>query len=263
MSRPPLISILTVNRNRAADLRRTLETTAAQTFRDFEHLVVDGASTDGSPQLLAEFRDHLAFAVSEPDRGIYDAMNKAIARARGRYLLFVNSGDHLKSPDSLRAAARHLEGPDLLYFNLEVVDPSGGARVEAFPATLDFTYFARHSLPHPATFIARELFARHGPYDPALRIVADWKAFLLWVCKHNCSYRHVPEVLSVFTFDGISSRPESTPILHAERTRVLEQEFPAVYRSYLASQETERQLARLRRNPLVRVLRKTGLVRDR
>ena len=258
----PLLSIITINRNHAAGLARTLSSVARQSFRDFEHLVIDGASVDGSTAILEEYRPKLAHAISEPDRGIYEAMNKGITRARGRYLLFLNSGDHLRTPEALALAAPHLDGPDLVYFDLEVSESASRSRIESFPDTLDYGYFARHSLPHPSTLIAASLFQRHGPYDTSLRIVSDWKAFLLWVCKHNCTYRHVPQPLTIYSFDGISSRPESASVLEAERTRVLEGEFPAVHRTYLQSEAAARRIARIRRRWLIRVLCKTGLLEN-
>jgi glycosyltransferase involved in cell wall biosynthesis len=256
----PQISIITINRNKATGLARTLESVACQTYRNFEHLVLDGASTDDSTAVLEHYRPQLAHAVSEPDHGIYDAMNKGIARARGNHLLFLNSGDYLRNPEALALAAPHLDGPDLVYFDLEVSESACHSRIESFPDTLDYGYFARHSLPHPSTFIAASLFQRYGPYDTSLRIVSDWKAFLLWVCKHNCTYRHVPKPLTIYSFDGVSSRSESAPILQAERLRVLEGEFPAVHRTYLQSEATARRISRIRQRWFIRALCKTGLL---
>ena len=93
MPQMPLISVVTINRNNAEGLRHTLSSVAEQSFANYEHLVIDGESNDNSTSVIAEFRGRLAYSVSEPDTGIYNAMNKGILRAQGRYLLFLNSGD--------------------------------------------------------------------------------------------------------------------------------------------------------------------------
>jgi len=254
------ISVITVTLNSAGTLDDTLRSLATQDHPNLEHLVMDGVSSDGTLELIQRRSTPWRRVVSEPDGGVYDAMNKGIARARGSHFLFLNSGDYLRSPQALALAAPHLDGPDLVYFDLEVSESASSSRIESFPDTLDYGYFARHSLPHPSTFIAASLFQRHGPYDTSLRIVSDWKAFLLWVCKHNCTYRHVPQPLTVYSFDGISSRPESAPLLEAERSRVLEGEFPAVHRTYLQSEATAHRISRIRQRWFIRALCKTGLL---
>jgi len=258
---PPLISVITINRNNAVGLRRTLSTTAEQTFFDFEHLVIDGASSDGSRDVLLEFKDRLAWWCSEPDAGIYNAMNKGIARASGSYLLFLNSGDHLKEPMALEMAARFLNGEQLVYFDVELVDPFGKGRRHTFPQHLNFSFFARRSLAHPATFIDASLFQQYGFYDESLKIVSDWKAFLLWVCRQNCSYLAVPEVLSVFYMDGLSSNPGAGAVLIAERERVLLAEFPAIYDDFLEGREALQALKNLRNNTMLRWLQSARLMK--
>ena len=256
----PLISVITINRNNAEGLRRTLASAAGQTSGDFEHVVIDGASSDGSREAILEHEQRLAFWCSEADTGIYNAMNKGIARASGRYLLFLNSGDHLKEPTALERAARFLTGEQLVYFDLEVVEPSGAVRRQAFPPHLDFSFFAHYSLAHPATFIDAGLFQQHGLYDESLKIVSDWKAFLLWVCRHNCTYRAVPEALSVFYFDGLSSNPDSAPVCMAERERVLRAEFPTIYDDFREGRTAVQALANLRNNTVLRWLQSARLL---
>ncbi len=260
MTQRPLVSIITVNRNNADGLRKTLTTSAAQSFDGFEHIVIDGASSDGSQAVVREFEHNLAFFSSEPDSGIYNAMNKGIARAKGQYLLFLNSGDHFKDSAALKGAASHLGREQLVYFDLEMVDAEGLSRRQTYPDLLDFGFFVRQSLPHPATFIDINVFAQHGPYDESLRIVSDWKAFMVWVCKHNCSYKHVPQILTVFYLDGLSSRPDSAPIWQVERERVIRHTFPAFYDSYLEGRGALQTLKDLRNNTVLRCLQKVRLL---
>ena len=227
----PLISIITINRNNAEGLARTLTSTAAQFFSDFEHIVVDGASTDGSVECIRRFETGVTRWVSEPDRGIYNAMNKAIAMASGKYLVFLNSGDHFLNPNSLTLAAAQLQNFDLHYFALEIHTPRlnnvDNVLTYICPERLSFSFLGRSSLPHPATFIKADLFQRYGKYDESLRICADWKAFLLWVCKYNCTYKAHKMVLSVFYADGVSSLSSAAALIAQERREVISTEFPA------------------------------------
>lgn len=263
----PLISIITVNRNNAAGLRRTLASTTEQSYAEFEHLVVDGASTDGSTAVMSEFHDKLAHAVSERDTGIYNAMNKGIAAARGEFLLFLNSGDHLLDAESLGTAAKHLGEHDLCYFDLEIRDAGTRnvvpGRVLQYPDVLRLSHFVASSLPHPACFIRRSLFERFGGYDESLKICADWKAFVLWVCKHRCTYKHVPQTLSVFYADGLSSHAASRGTIEAERQQVLGAEFATVSQDAADALEAREALilvAALRRSRAVRCLQAIGVL---
>lgn len=259
----PLISIITINRNNAVGLRRTLASTAEQSCANFEHVVIDGASSDESLAVIQEFRDRLTYAVSERDSGIYNAMNKGIAVAKGKYLLFLNSGDHLLSDTSLATAANWLTSAEIVYFNAQLVRPNTGATSHtAFPAKLSFSFFARQSLAHPATFIDVDLFKRFGLYDESLQIVSDWKAFLIWVCRHSCSYSAAPEVLSVHYLDGISNNPTSMPILQSERERTLQQEFSAFYQDYRDARYSSEKLTDLRNNTLLKLLQRAKLLSE-
>jgi len=231
-----------------------------------EVLVIDGGSTDGTRAFLAGLEGRVRW-VSEPDAGVYDAMNKGAAMARSEYVLFLNSGDHFAGPDSLTRALPHIGGQDLCYFDLEIREPAGSLRpshwLKRYPDVLRFSHFVDDSLPHPACFIRRSLFERFGPYDESLRICADWKAFMLWVCRHGCTYKHVPEVLSVFYADGLSSRPDSRDRLLAERETVLRAEFPAFLddaRETDAIREAASQLDALRRSKLIRLFQSAGLL---
>lgn len=227
----PLVSVITINRNNAIGLARTLANTAAQSFTDFEHIVIDGASTDSSVECIRRFDTRVGLWVSEPDTGIYNAMNKAILIASGKYLIFLNSGDHFLDSNSLTSAASQLENFDLHYFALDIHTPRSDNvdKVSTFicPERLSFSFLGRSSLPHPATFIKADLFKRYGLYDESLRVCSDWKAFLLWVCKYNCTYKANPKVLSVFYADGLSSSAGASQIIARERREVIEAEFPA------------------------------------
>lgn len=267
----PSVTLITIALNNLDGLRRTLDySTRLHEIQDrrIEGLVIDGGSTDGTIGFLESLPSTVKW-VSEQDSGVYNAMNKGVAMARTDYVLFLNSGDHLVSASSIVRALPHLGNHDLCYFDLEIREPSDSEHhatwIKRYPDQLRFSHFVDDSLPHPACFIRRTLFERFGPYDESLRICADWKAFMLWVCRHGCTYKHVPEVLSVFYADGISSRPESRQRLLAEREAVLQTEFPAFLtdaREYLRTRNTASQVDALRRSRVIRILQRAGLMWD-
>jgi len=266
-STAPLISIVTINRNNADNLYRTLSNTSTQQEADYEQIVVDGASTDGSVDVVRDPALRVDRWISEPDSGVYEAQNKGLRLARGRFVLFMNSGDHFLNNQSLAMATARLDEADLQSFDIVVRGyqrlHGGQDFVKCAPDTPTFSYFARDTLPHQSTFIRRDLFERYGEYDTSLKIVADWKAFLLWICRHNCSYRHHPLPLSVFYGDGLSSRPENEEIHRAERRQVLEQEFAAFLADVDELTEGRRalkQIDTLRGSRVVRALQGVGLL---
>ena len=227
--RRPLISIITINFNNQAGLLRTLSSTSGQTYAHWEQIVVDGGSDDGSVEVIHDPRFKIDRWVSEPDQGIYHAMNKGIRMARGKYLIFLNSGDHFLDSNRLAMAADVLDDKDIYYFSLQVRPPPSEGRnwVKTYPQILTFSYFSRDTLPHQSSFLKADLFERYGYYDESLRICSDWKHFMLCICRHNCSYAYDPRVVGVFYADGLSSSLQAPPIHEAEQRQVMKEEFPA------------------------------------
>jgi glycosyltransferase involved in cell wall biosynthesis len=183
----PLISIITATFNAAEQLPHTLASLRAQTFRNFEWIVIDGGSTDGTPALLRDAQDMLSYWVSEPDSGIYDAWNKGCARARGEWLMFLGAGDVLAAPDvfegflaTLAASGKHrplVYGRALLLSALDrqPMDELG----QPWPQLRDKWEIGRPALPpHGATLHHRSLFADKTPFDTRYRIAADSKMLL-------------------------------------------------------------------------------------
>ncbi len=199
-----------------------------QSYTNYEHIIIDGDSTDGSKKYLDAHRSQFSYVVSEPDNGVYEAMNKGIARAQGEYLLFLNAGDHFYSKNALQEAAPHLDNENIIYFDLEVVEPSKRF-IKGYPDTLSFSYFVIDTLPHPATFIRKDAFAKAGTYKEDFRILSDWKFFIDAICKCQLSYKHVPKVLSTFYLGGMSSDPENRTLKFTERAQVLENEYALYY----------------------------------
>lgn len=174
-SHTPLISIITITYNAAEVIEPTLASLAAQTFRDFEHIVADGASKDGTPDIIRRLSTS-SLVVSEPDGGLYDAMNKGLRRARGKYVLFLNAGDSLHSSDTLERYARAaVRDPDIIYADTDIVDSRRNFiahRHLSVPDKLSFRSFARGMLVCHQAFMLRRKLAPE--YDTAYRFSADY-----------------------------------------------------------------------------------------
>ncbi len=217
------LSIITINYNNLIGLQKTIESVTDQTWQEFEYIVIDGGSTDGSATYLESQTNKITYWVSESDKGIYNAMNKGIAKATGEYLLFLNSGDHLYQESVLEKNKHHLETYDLITFDLKVIGDNMQKSIN-FPKKLRFLdlYLSSFcSLLHPTTFIKKELLITVGLYDEKYKVVSDWKFFMIALFKFQCTYKKVDIFLSVFYLGGISSGKEN----QVERNKVLEEEF--------------------------------------
>jgi len=221
------LSIITINYNNLGGLITTISSVKRQTWQEFEYIVIDGGSSDGSKEYIENEYQYIDYWVSEKDAGIFNAMNKGISEAKGEYLLFINSGDHLFDDTILEKNHNSIMEKDLIYFNLQMVR-NGTSRITKSPAKLSFSDLYTTTLPHPATFIKKELFSKVGMYDESLRIVSDWKFFILALFKFNCSYLKIEDTLSTFYLDGISTLDDNSH----ERELVLNQYFKRYITDY-------------------------------
>ena len=266
MSGKPLISIITVNLNDLKGLQRTIRSVFDQTWQEFEFIVIDGGSTDGSKQLIEENKDRIDHWVSEQDSGIYNAMNKGIKMASGEYLFFLNSGDHLVSDSILEENHDLIANYDLIYFDINVVE-NGSIYLRDFPEKLTFSYFTKHTLPHQGTFIKADLFSIAGYYDENLKIVSDWKFFLECLCDFNASYLKINDILSFHYLDGISTDPHNWSLIVEERKKVLESGYgfflkdsQQLFEYQNKITEMERIISNLRKSRKIGLLIKLGLI---
>lgn len=177
MYRRPLITIVTITYNAGETLPLTMESVAEQTFRDFEHLIVDGASTDDTITIARRMGRADLRLISEPDKGLYDAMNKGVKQAKGNYLIFLNSGDRFHDPDTLQAYADAIleKNPDIIYGDTDIVNFEGkriGPRHLSAPAILTFESFSQGMLIcHQAFMVRRDISPL---YDTDYKYSADY-----------------------------------------------------------------------------------------
>lgn len=227
------ISIITINFNNSEGLAKTIKSVINQTYSDIEYLIIDGGSVDDSSDIAKSYKDNISYFISEPDNGIYHAMNKGIKQATGDYLLFLNSGDNLLNHEIISNVVKEGLTHDLIFGDLLFFDKD-----KEWPwylsDELTFNSFYKGTIPHPSTFIKKQLFDIVGYYDENLKIVADWKFFILATAKFNCSYKHIPLIITAYSFDGLSSKPGNLKLIDNERSQVLNQEFPLFVKDFNA-----------------------------
>ena len=218
------LSIITINYNNICGLKRTADSVIVQTYRDFEWIIIDGGSNDGSKEYIESIvpipEANISYWCSEKDKGIYNAMNKGIAKGKGEYLQFLNSGDILHDKDVLKSIEEELQGDDVIYGDLKFVSKDKNF-VFTYPNKLTTHYLLHRSLGHPSTFIKSCLFDAEG-YREDFRIVSDWYAFIKWY-RQGKKFRHIKKVVSDFDANGVSSTNQKK--LEEERKSVFIEVF--------------------------------------
>ncbi|MGB5417245.1 glycosyltransferase family 2 protein [Algibacter sp.] len=255
----PKISIITVNYNNLEGLKKTVESVTKQTYQEFEYVIIDGGSNDGSEDYIHENSNLFDYWVSEPDKGVYHAMNKGIEQASGEYLLFLNSGDHFFNKKVLKKNIEQVDNYDLVYFNQQVIGKTK-TFLKEYPDELSFAYFLKDNLPHQATFINKKLFKTVGLFKEDFKIVADWKFFIDSVCKYNVSYKHVDKTLIMFYQDGISAQAENNKVIYDEKQAVLQASYLPFMHDLDDVLKYKTIINNLRRSKKIKWLIKLGLI---
>ena len=222
------VSIITINYNNRDGLRKTIESVVNQSYAEIEYIVIDGGSADGSVGVIKQYEDSISYWVSEPDKGIYNAMNKGITQASGDYCLFLNSGDSLHNSTVIENVISQLEG-DLVIGQVMIMPERRVAWADVkFPLTL-YGFVEGCPVPHQGTFIKRTLFNQEL-YDERYKIVSDWKFFMNQVVFKQCSVNPIQLTVSDFESGGISSDRYACDL---EREAVLKELLPpAIYQDY-------------------------------
>ena len=252
------LSIITINYNNAEGLRKTLASVASQTFRDFEHIIVDGGSTDDSVDIIRQYADNEAIRpenskadnlasspnhlitsspiawISEKDKGIYNAMNKGIKMASGEYLLFLNSGDYLVDELTLEKVFEEANGVDIIYGDrINVYEDGSQKKVNYFPDKITGSFMYHSMISHQASFIKSDLFVKYGLYREDLKYASDWEFFLKTFLLYNCTYQHIHQYVVYFDCMGISSVANNNKEMWEERKRVFSETLPAFAEDYM------------------------------
>lgn len=218
------LSIITVNLNNRDGLKKTIDSVISQTFKDFEWIVIDGGSTDGSRELIEEYSDHFAYWCSEPDNGIYNAMNKGVTHAHGEYCQFLNSGDWLVS-NILNEVIKHLDG-DIIYGNANYWNHGNFIETTQYPSIMTIRFLYYSFLCHQSTFFKLSLF-EFNHYNEDLKIVSDWE-YYVHMMFDNKIFKYLPITVCNFEGNGISSL--NSALVDKERKIVIAKYYPTTYK---------------------------------
>lgn len=210
----PRLSIITINFNNLEGLKKTAESVINQTWKDFEWIIIDGGSTDGSKEYIVTLYDNLndsgwnpiTYWCSEPDKGIYNAMNKGIANANGEYLNFMNSGDCFYGSNTLENVSTFINSgnADVYYGDLSIVNGTVIIEQRNYPDRLDLFDLYFNGLGHQAQYFRASLLMNNG-FDEEYKIIGDHAKNIEFMMK-ECSFNHIPFNVAKFDGNGISSK---------------------------------------------------------
>ncbi|WP_241264681.1 glycosyltransferase family 2 protein [Marinobacter daepoensis] len=211
MSEGLSVSIITVSFNSEATIRGTLESVRNQNYENIEHVVVDGASKDQTISIVNEYREGLGTVISEPDQGLYDAMNKGVSASTGDIIGILNSDDFFESDDVIAAVVKVFENHpeiDVVFGDVVFVEPKNLEKITRYyrsghfrPWKLRFGWMPAH----PATFVRTSAYKRVGMYRQDMRISADYEMFVRWLLVEKLRYEYLPRVLVRMRSGGVST----------------------------------------------------------
>ncbi|UEG52876.1 glycosyltransferase [Mucilaginibacter daejeonensis] len=219
----PKLSVITVVYNNLRDIERTLLSVIGQTYTNIEYIIIDGASTDGTLQVIERYRDRISQLVTEKDKGIYDAMNKGLAHATGDYVLFMNSGDELYDQDTVSRVFASAPDADIYYGETEMIDNAGnslGQRRHKAPKSFtwkDFKYGM--SISHQAIYIKRSLLTA---YDPRYQLSADID-WILQAAKKAKKIVNVHAYVAKYLVGGMSKAKHRQSLV--ERFQIMKEHY--------------------------------------
>ena len=229
----PVISVITINRNNCQGLRQTIQSVLSQTFTNYEYIIIDGDSTDGSVAEIKLHESKLSYWNSEPDTGVYNAQNKGIAQATGDYLIFLNSGDVFCNENVLFELIHNSNNEAIVFGNIVFKTGEGSLKPFQYPDHLTFEFFLKDTLPHPCTLIKKELFKKYGSYKEYIKICADWAFFIDCIVKHNVTYLHIDLPIATFLLGGLSSENENSVVkVKSEKMAYLFKFYPFLMEQY-------------------------------
>ncbi len=219
------LSIITINFNNKTGLQKTIDSVICQTWKDFEWIIIDGGSTDGSRELIEKYQEHFSYWCSEPDKGVYNAMNKGVHYAHGDYVIFLNSGDIFHSADVLSGVfKKKLEGDILIG---QVLCMGYGSIVNQLELDESGISIKRinEGFCHQGTFSKLELLKEH-PFDEELKIASDWKFWCQTIIIDNRTIQDLNIIVAEYDTSGISSTSQNEELQRKERELIKKSLFP-------------------------------------
>lgn len=229
-----LLSIITINRNNAEGLKRTIESISYQSYKNFEYIVIDGASTDESREVILDNEKNISYWISEKDNGIYHAMNKGIRACSGDFILFLNSGDFLYDSNVIERVIENLSDEDDIVYGDVLLrnEKNNWERIQIHPEELRFSYFYKQTICQQACFIKKSLFERIFYYNEEYKIVSDWEFFIYAIYIEHVKTKKINQLISIFDATGISGNSSLRPVATAERQKTIDTYFKLYREDY-------------------------------
>ncbi len=221
------VSIITVCKNAAATIEKTIQSVISQGYPEIEHIIIDGNSTDGTLNILDKYRENIAFIISERDTGVYNAMNKGIKRATGDILYFLNANDILYNEKIIEKVVNIFMKKDIqiLWGDLIAINEENKQETLQKSDNADKFFWMSQCLCHQVIFYKRELFENYGLYDENYKIAADYDFNLKCLIKNRIKHSYLPEVAAKFTLGGFSTSEVFSGKIKAERKQIISTYF--------------------------------------
>lgn len=221
MNTSPLVSIITVTYNAKNYLEQTIQSVIAQTYPNIEYIIIDGGSTDGTIDVIKKYDNHIAHWVSEPDRGIYDAMNKGIRLAHGKLIGMVNASDYYEPNTVQRVIEAYQAKPNVGIFhgNINMLNEDGSFFKRKVADTNLQHLETGFSIFHPTFFVAKRVYDTMGLYDTTFRLAADYD-FALRCWKAGTEFYHIDSVLSNFRVGGATNQQRQKSLAESKRALI-------------------------------------------
>ena len=203
----PLVSIITVVYNGEKYLEQTIQSVINQTYKNIEYIIIDGGSTDGTLDIVKKYEEHVSYWVSEPDKGLYDAMNKGIGLANGELIGMINSDDWYELNVVELMVKAYINNPTKRIFHADRydIDENGNKKIKKFhPSEFKFKYYGM-TYNHPSMFITKEEYSKHL-YNTNLQALSDFQFVLEGYLKDKSIFFYIDEALVNYRLDGISAQ---------------------------------------------------------
>ena len=228
------ISIVTINFNNSTGLKKTTESGVSQRSVDFEFVVIDGGSEDGSKDIIELYESKINYWVSEKDNGIYHAMNKGIRACSGDFILFLNSGDFLYNDTIIESVIENLSDEDEIVYGDVLLrnEKNNWEKIQVHPEELKFSYFYKQTICQQSCFIKKALFEKIFYYNEEYKIVSDWEFFIYAIYIERVKTKKINQVISIYDTTGISGNNNLRPIATVERQKTIDTYFKLYREDY-------------------------------
>lgn len=198
------LSIITICYNEP-DIEKTCSSIVNQSWQDFEWIVIDGGSNKKTLEVFEKYKHRINKFISEPDKGIYNAMNKGTELACGEYLNYMNGGDYFYDNDVLKDVINNnWLDTDIVFGNEYFIKSKNKGHLYISPDYITSEYLIKSSLRHQSSFFKSDLFKKYGLYDEKFKVVSDWERSICFF-KNNCKFKHIPRTIASYNFNGVSA----------------------------------------------------------